>query len=167
MKSTCVQLQCHMISIEIFLFLEVLIKYQSGFGYKNIQNFEQMHFIMAHLQKFSGWVKSVLILETTKKLNIAWKVLDGSSGQMGEAVHRTTIACKFHKAGLSGSVSRRKPLLKKKSHVHKSNIELFGLGRKQYNWQKPNTSHHPENTICTVKHGGRCTIFYFSIENTR
>lgn len=33
-------------------------------------------------------------------------------------------------------------------------IELFGLNAKRYVWRKPNTAHHPENTIPTVKHGG-------------
>ena len=33
-------------------------------------------------------------------------------------------------------------------------IELFGHQRKRYVWRKPNTSHHPKNTIPTVKHGG-------------
>ena len=33
-------------------------------------------------------------------------------------------------------------------------IELFGHQGQRYSWRKPNTSHHPENTIPTVKHGG-------------
>ncbi|MBN3279662.1 CRVP protein, partial [Polyodon spathula] len=33
-------------------------------------------------------------------------------------------------------------------------IELFGLNAKRYVWRKPNTAHHPGNTIPTVKHGG-------------
>ena len=32
-------------------------------------------------------------------------------------------------------------------------IELFGHQGKHYVWCKPNTSHHPENIIPTVKHG--------------
>jgi hypothetical protein len=32
--------------------------------------------------------------------------------------------------------------------------ELSGHPGKSYVWGKPNTSHHPENTIPTVKHGG-------------
>ena len=31
---------------------------------------------------------------------------------------------------------------------------LFGHQGKRHVWRKPNTSHHPENTIPTVKHGG-------------
>ena len=33
-------------------------------------------------------------------------------------------------------------------------IELFGHQGKHYVWHKPNISHHPEDTIPTVKHGG-------------
>ena len=33
-------------------------------------------------------------------------------------------------------------------------MELFGLNAKRYAWRKPNTAHHPKNTIPTVKHGG-------------
>ena len=33
-------------------------------------------------------------------------------------------------------------------------IELFVHQGKRYVWRKPNTSHHSENTIHTVKHGG-------------
>ncbi len=33
-------------------------------------------------------------------------------------------------------------------------IELSGLNAKCCVWQKPNTAHHPEHTIPTVKHGG-------------
>ena len=35
----------------------------------------------------------------------------------------------------------------------KTKIELLGHQGKRYVWRKPNTSHHPENTIPTVKHG--------------
>ena len=34
-----------------------------------------------------------------------------------------------------------------------SKIEVIGHQRKHYVCYKPNTSHHPENTIPTVKHG--------------
>lgn len=33
-------------------------------------------------------------------------------------------------------------------------IELFSHQRKRYVWRKPNTLHHPKNTIPIVKHGG-------------
>ena len=78
---------------------------------------------------------------------------------------------------LDGRVARRKPLLTKrhviaclefaKRHVKYSEsmrenilwcdetkIELFDLIAKLYVWQKLSTTHHPSNTIPTVKHGG-------------
>ena len=36
----------------------------------------------------------------------------------------------------------------------KTKMELFGLNAKRYILCKPNTAHHPKNTIPTVKHGG-------------
>ena len=33
-------------------------------------------------------------------------------------------------------------------------MELFGVIAKRYVWHKPNTVHHPKNTIPTVKNGG-------------
>ena len=36
----------------------------------------------------------------------------------------------------------------------KTKMELFGLNAKRYVRHKPNTAHHPKNTILTVKHGG-------------
>ena len=33
-------------------------------------------------------------------------------------------------------------------------MELFGRNAKHYVWHIPNTTHHPKNTIPTVKHGG-------------
>jgi hypothetical protein len=34
-------------------------------------------------------------------------------------------------------------------------LKLSFLAIKEYTvWRKPNTSHHPENTIPTMKHGG-------------
>ena len=48
-------------------------------------------------------------------------------------------------------------------------IELFGLNLKRYNiWIKPNTAHHPVNTIPTAKHGGSSIMLrgYFSSART-
>ena len=39
-------------------------------------------------------------------------------------------------------------------------IELFGLHSKHYIWCKPNTAHHPVNTIPTVKHGAGSIMFW-------
>ena len=38
-------------------------------------------------------------------------------------------------------------------------IELFGHQGKRYVWRKPNTSHHPENIIPTVKHGSSIMLY--------
>ena len=79
-------------------------------------------------------------------------------------------------------VTRRKSLLKKahlesylrnaKNHSRNSEamwqkvlwsdetkMELFGLTPKRYVWHKPNTAHHPKNTIPTVKHGGSIMLW--------
>ena len=95
---------------------------------------------------------------------------------MGFSVHQSTISHSFHKADLYGQVARMK-LLQKKTHLKdcmefvkcivmilqtcrkslwsdETKIELLGLNSKRYIWRKPNTSHHPVNTILTVKHGG-------------
>ncbi|MGH0165707.1 UNVERIFIED_CONTAM: hypothetical protein FKN15_049940 [Acipenser sinensis] len=103
------------------------------------------------------------------------KEFQSSTAELGDTLHTATIARVLHKTGLHGRVAKRKPLLKKthiksrlefaRRHVGDSEtkwkkilwsdetkIELFGL--KANVWRKPNTAHHPENTIPTVKHGG-------------
>ena len=90
----------------------------------------------------------------------------------GHCVHVTTISQALHKSGLYDWVARRKPILQNahllryaKHHSRDSEamgqkvlrsdetkMELFGLNAKRYVWHKPNTEHHPKNTIPTVKH---------------
>ena len=41
------------------------------------------------------------------------KDLQSSMSEMGVSVHQSTISHSIHKAGLSGQVGRKKPLLKK------------------------------------------------------
>ena len=51
--------------------------------------------------------------------------------------------------------------------LDETKIELLGHQGKLYVWCKPNTSHHLENTIPTVKHGGGSIMLWvcFSISN--
>ena len=104
------------------------------------------------------------------------KELHALTAKTGHCVHATTISQALHKSRLYGRVARREPLLKKahhKSHLRdakkysrdseamwqkvllsdKTRMELFSLNAKHYVWRKPNTTHHPKNTIPTVKHG--------------
>ncbi|MBN3272188.1 TCB1 transposase, partial [Polyodon spathula] len=127
--------------------------------------------------KLTDQARRALIREATKRPKITLKELQSSTAEIGVSVHRTTLSRTLHRAGLYGRVARKKPLLKEKNkqtrlvftkrHVGDSpniwkkvlwsdetKIELFGHQGKRYVWRKPNTSHHPENTIPTVKHGG-------------
>ena len=47
-------------------------------------------------------------------------------------------------------------------------MQLFGHQGKHYVWCKPNTSHHPENTIPTVNHDGGSIMLWgcFSLTGT-
>ncbi|MCJ8736209.1 hypothetical protein PDJAM_G00256240 [Pangasius djambal] len=126
--------------------------------------------------KLTGRARRALIREAAKRPIVTLEELQRSTAQVGESVHRTTIIRALHKSGLYGRVAR-KPLLKEShkksrlqfaaSHVgdtaniwkkvlwaDETKIELFGLNAKRYVWRKPNTAHHPEHTIPTVKHGG-------------
>nr|ACV85768.1 transposase [Acipenser fulvescens]ACV85769.1 transposase [Acipenser fulvescens] len=128
-------------------------------------------------QKLSIRARRALVREATKSPMATLKELQCSTAELGDTVHTATIARVLHKTGLYGRVAKRKPLLKKtciksrlefpRRHVGDSEtkwkkilwfdetkIEPFGLNAKRYVWRKPNTAHHPENTIPTVKHGG-------------
>ncbi|CAB1439250.1 unnamed protein product [Pleuronectes platessa] len=127
--------------------------------------------------KLKSRTRRKLIREATRRPMVTLEELQRSTAEVGESVHRTTISRLLHKSGLYGRVARRKPLLKgihkksrlefARSHVgdtanmwkkvlwsDETKIELFGLNAKRYVWRKPNTAHHPEHTIPTVKHGG-------------
>ena len=106
-----------------------------------------------------------------------WKSYIPFMAKSGHCVHVTTIYQALLKSGLYSRVARRKPLLKNahlESHLRsakndsgdsetmwqkvlwsdETKMEIFGLNAKCYIWGKPSTTHHPKNTIPTVKHGG-------------
>lgn len=124
--------------------------------------------------KLTELAKRALIREATQRPKVALKELQSPTANTGVSVHRTTISCTPHRAGLYGRVARKKPLLSvkhKKAHFEfakkhvndplnvwrkviwsdETKIELIGRKGKCYVWWQPNTSHHPKNT---VKHGG-------------
>ena len=113
------------------------------------------------------------IREAAQRPKVTLKELQSSTAETGVSVHRTTISHTLHRAGQK----KKKPLVSDKNrkahfefakrHVGDSpnvlrkvlwsdetKILLFGHHRKHYVWRKPNTSHHPRNTIPTVRHGG-------------
>ncbi|MBN3275160.1 TCB1 transposase, partial [Polyodon spathula] len=123
-----------------------------------------------HPPKLTDQARRELIREATKRPKIILKELQSSTAEIGVSVHRTTLSRTLHRAGLYGRVARKKPLLKEKNkqtrlvftkrHVRDSpdiwkkvlwsdetKIELYGHQGKCYVWRKPNTSHHPENTM--------------------
>ena len=97
--------------------------------------------------KLIGWARRASIREAAKRPMVTLEELQRSTAQLGESVHRTTISQALHKSGLYGRVARRESLVKQ-SHA------VFGLNEKHHVWQKTNTSHDPEHTLPTVKHGG-------------
>ena len=105
------------------------------------------------------------------------KALHAFMAKTGHCVHVITISQALLKPGPHGRVATRKPLLKKAhlesclryAKIHsgdseamwqkvlwsdKTKMEHFGQNAKRYSWCKPNTAHHPKNTIPTLKHGG-------------
>ena len=71
----------------------------------------------------------------------------------------------FAKRHVGGSPN----IWKKVLWLDETKIELFGHQGKCYVWRKPNTCHHPENIIPTVKHGGGGSIMLwvcFSLAGT-
>ena len=110
------------------------------------------------------------IREATKSPKITLKELQSSSAEIAVSVHRITLSRTLQRAGLYGRVARKKTIgVRQKAcgslpkHLEElwsdeTKIELFGHEGKHYVWLKPNTSHHPKNTIPTVKHGGGGSI---------
>ena len=124
-----------------------------------------------HPSKLSSRANRKLVWDVIVNPTMTLKDLQGSVFMvMGVSVYQETISCSLHKAGLHEQVARKKPLLKKthlkahmefvKKHLYdtagmwrkvlwsdETKIELFDLNSKGYVWCKPNTAHHPVNTI--------------------
>lgn len=95
-----------------------------------------------------------------QKSNKGTKELQISIVEMGVSVHKTTLSCRLHRAGLYGSVetvSRKKISIRLPKRMEEGSLvrsQLLGHCAKCYMWRKPNTSPHPEKTIPTVRLGG-------------
>ena len=63
--------------------------------------------------KLTDQARRVLIREATKRPKITLKELQSSTAEIGVSVHRTTLSCTLHRAGLYGrDFHGKKPLLK-------------------------------------------------------
>ena len=72
--------------------------------------------------KLTNQARRALIREATKRPKITLKELQCSTAEIGVSVHRTTLSCTLHRAGLYGGVARKKLLLKEK---HKQTHLVF------------------------------------------
>jgi transposase len=62
--------------------------------------------------KLTNQARRALIRESTKRPKITLKELQSSTAEIGVSVHRTTLTCTLHRAGLYRRMARKKPLLK-------------------------------------------------------
>ncbi|CDQ57010.1 unnamed protein product [Oncorhynchus mykiss] len=102
-----------------------------------------------------------------QKPKMTLKELQSATAEIGVSVHRTTLSHTLHRAGLYGRVARKKRHVGESPNIWKkvlwsdeTKIELFGHQGKRNVWVKPNTLHHPKNTIPTVKHGGVSSMLW-------
>ena len=58
--------------------------------------------------KLTDQARRTLIREATKIPKISLKELQCSTAEIGVSVHRITLSCTLHRAGLYGRVSRKK-----------------------------------------------------------
>ncbi|GFX84835.1 transposable element Tc1 transposase [Trichonephila clavipes] len=110
------------------------------------------------------------------------KIGASTSNTLGQCFSKSISFCRNgtkspKKAGYSGRVTRKKPLIGKRNRVKRlkftkehilkpqqfwnkvifsdeSKFNIFGSDGRRMVWRKQNTSHHPKHTIPTVKHGG-------------
>ena len=143
-----------------------------------------------HPPKLTDQARRALIREATKSPTISLKELQSSAAEIGGSFNRTNLSCTLDRAELNGRVARKKPLLKEKNKQtslvftkrhdrdspniwkkvlwsDETKIELFGHQGNCYVWRKPNTSHHPKDTIPTVKHGGGSIMLWGCLSPAR
>ncbi|GFW15572.1 transposable element Tc1 transposase [Trichonephila clavipes] len=77
------------------------------------------------------------------------KIAASTSNTLGRSISAETVRRVLRKAGYNGRVARKKAL-----NCDESKFNIFGSDGRRMVWRKPNTSHHPQHTIPTVKHGG-------------
>ena len=65
--------------------------------------------------KLMDQARMPLIREATKRPKITLKEQQSSTAEIGLSVHRTTLSCTLHRAGLYGRVARKKLFLKEKN----------------------------------------------------
>ena len=58
--------------------------------------------------KLTDQARRAVIREATKRPKITLKELQSSTAEIGVSVHRTTLSCTFHRAGIYGTVARKK-----------------------------------------------------------
>ena len=114
-----------------------------------------------------------------KETKITLKELQSSTAEIGVSVHRTTLSRTLRRARLYGRMARKSHclMIERSNHVWCSpngvwetpqtygrrysgqvRLKYIFWAIKENVWRKPNTSHHPENTIPTVKPGGGSII---------
>ncbi|GFY34254.1 transposable element Tcb2 transposase [Trichonephila clavipes] len=77
------------------------------------------------------------------------KIAASTSNTLGRSVSAETVRRVLRKAGYNDRVARKKAL-----NCDESKFNIFGSDGRRMVWRKPNTSHHPNHTTPTVKHGG-------------
>jgi transposase len=60
--------------------------------------------------KLTDNTRGALIREASKRPKITLKELQRSTAEIGVSVHRTTLSCTLHRAGLYGRVARKKAI---------------------------------------------------------
>ena len=108
----------------------IVEKYRSGLGYEKIS--ETLNILQSTIKsiikklkvygtitnlpregrppKLTDQARRALIREAAKRPKITLKELQSSTAEIGVSVHRTTLSCTLHRAGLYGRVARQKAI---------------------------------------------------------